>query len=305
MTAKYTQTLSTDMIVSEIEALMDWRTQVFRAFFFPGSQVRPVDVYAPGALLMWCRKGLETGAIGHAAVDKLALVHDELCRAARRMADHAATGAAADLEMYDSFENQYAAYITHIRRLHQDMSDAGMAVDVVTGLRTVSGMRGDFKREQDRFDRKGASFSVASIEIDKIGEWQQKLDRQGIDALYRGVAQVVARMIRSFDDAYFLGKGEFLLLLKHVEFNDACTVMDRLRAEIEKVPVVLAGGDKIKVTVSLGICEAMQRDDPENAIYHAKSAMSLAKDAGGNRVNQYLETSTLQQYVKDVGSFGK
>jgi diguanylate cyclase (GGDEF)-like protein len=262
--------------------------------------VRPADFHAPSALLMWCKRGSESGSLDRKVVERMTVVYEELCKVAQRMIDHCAVGAPPTLELYDAFENQFEGFVTQIRRLHQDIADAGMAVDAVTGLRTVSGMRADLKREQDRFDRKGTSFSIANIEVDKLPELQQTHDRRALESIYATVAQVIARTIRSFDDAYFLGKGEYLVILKHVEFMDACTVMDRLRAEIDSTPIFLPGGDKVKISASFGIAEALQRESADTALQNAKTALQQAKASGGNRVAEYRETSALEQYAKDV-----
>jgi diguanylate cyclase (GGDEF)-like protein len=296
MPVAYAQTLSVDMIMAEIEALLDWRGHIFRHCFFPGSQPKPPEPQAPSALLMWCRRGGEGGSLDRNIVDHISVVYDELCAAARTMLGYCAAGATPTIEIYDAFENQFEAYLLQVRRLHQDVSDGGLAVDSVTGLRTASGMRADLKREQDRFDRKGTSFSLASIEIDNLPE----LDRRAQEAVYAGVAQVIARTVRSFDDAYFLGKGEYLITLKHIEFSDACAVMDRLRADIESAAIFLPGGEKMKVTASFGVAEAMQREPSDLAFQHAKSATQEAKAAGGNRVTEFRETSALLRYAKDV-----
>lgn len=287
------------MIVAEIEALLDWRVDIMRQCFFPGSSAKPADYHAPAALVMWCKKESERNAIDRAIADKLTLVHEELCNIAHNFLD-ACVAAPPALEMYDNFENQFEAYITQIRRLQQDVSDAVAAVDSVTGLRTVAGMRTDIKREQDRYDRKGTSFSIANCELDKSQDLQQKYDRRSMDAIYANIAQVIARTVRSFDDAYYLGKGEYLIVLKHVEFLDACSVMDRLRAEIENTPIFMPNGEKLRVTCSFGIAEAQQRSTPEGAIDNAKSALRIAKGEGGNRVKEFQERSALEQYARDI-----
>jgi diguanylate cyclase (GGDEF)-like protein len=298
MAINYAQTLSIDMIVTEIEGLLDWRNQIFRQCFFPGSQTRLADSRAPSALLVWC--GRDGGGLDRKVAERMALVHEELCKAAQRFIEQCAVGAAPTLELYDAFEYQFEAFITQIRRLHQDIADAGMAVDAITGLRTASGMRADLQREQDRFDRKGASFSIANIEVDKLPELQQQYDRHAQESVFAAVGKVIARTVRSFDDAYFLGKGEYLVILKHVEFRDACTVMDRLRAEIEGAPVALPQGLKVKLTASFGISEAVPRESPDVVLHHAKAALQQAKASGGNRVREYRETSVLEQYARDV-----
>jgi len=296
----YAQTLSTDMIVSEIESLLDWRVDIMRQCFFPAAVTKPADYHAPSALLMWCKREADRNAIDRKVADRLVLVHEELCQIAKATLDIVAAGQPLTVEAYDAFENQFEGFITQIRRLQQDVSDSVVAVDSLTGLRTVAGMRNDIKREQDRFDRKGTSFSIANVEIDGLDELSQRFDRRSMEAIYTNVAKVVARTVRSFDDAYYLGKGEYLIVLKHVEFMDACSVMDRLRNELENTPVFMPNNEKLRITASFGVAEALQRESADLAVEHAKSALRLAKAGGGNRVKEFLERSALEQYARDL-----
>lgn len=288
------------MIVSEIETLLDWRNSILRQCFFPGSQSRPAEYHAPSALLMWCKREADRSAIDRNVAERMGMVHEELCQNASQMLTHCSAGATPTLELYDAFENQFEAFVTQIRRLQQDVSDSVVAVDPVTGLRTVAGMRNDIKREQDRFDRKGTSFSIANVEIDNVDDVLQRYDRRTADVIFTAVAQLIARTVRSFDDAYYLGRGEYLIVLKHVEFMDACSVMDRLRNEIDITPIGLPSGEKLHVTASFGIAEALQRESPETATQNAKSALQIAKGDGGNRVKEFLERSALEMYARDV-----
>ncbi len=304
MAVSYTQTLSTDMIVSEIETLLDWRVTIMRQCFYPGAVQRAPDAHAPSALLMWCKREAERSAIDTKIADHLAAVHEDLCQSARGMLTFCAAGTAPTLELYDTFENRFESFITQIRRLQADVSDSVVAVDPITGLRTVAGMRNDIKREQDRFDRKGTSFSIASVEVDNLAELQGKYDRRGQDVIYANLAQLIARTVRSFDDAYYLGKGEYLIALKHVEFMDACKVMDRLREEIENTPILMPNGEKLRVSASFGIAEAMQRESADLSIENAKSARRMAKEEGGNRVKEFKERSALENFARDLKKNG-
>jgi diguanylate cyclase (GGDEF)-like protein len=289
------------MIVSEIETLLDWRVTVLRQCFFPGApQAHPAEAQVPSALLMWCRREADRNAIDRKVAERLGLVHADLCQAAQALLDHCASGQPATLPLYDALENSFEAFVTHIRRLQADVSDSVVAVDPVTGLRTVAGMRNDVKREQDRFDRKGTSFSIANGELDALDDIQSRFGRREQDVIYANVAQIIARTVRSFDDAYYLGKGEFLIVLKHVEFMDACSVMDRLRAEIENTPILMPNAEKLRVSVSFGIAEAMQRESADLAIENAKTALRVAKEEGGNRVKEFREKSALEQYARGL-----
>lgn len=296
MAVTYTQTLSADMIVSEIENLLDWRNSIMRRSFYPQAQMQKPEYAPPSALLAWCQKEADRQTMDRKMCDRLMLVYQDLAREAQKVIDHEG---ALPVEIYDSFSNQFDGYISQVRRLQQDLADTAGAVDTLTGLRTVSGLRNEIRREQDRFDRKGTSFSIASIEIDNLDALTQKHDRRQMDSIYASVAHLIARTVRSFDDAYYLGRGEYLIILKHVEFMDACSVMDRLRKEIDMTPVGLPSGDRVELTASFGIAEAQQREQSDQVVEHAKQARLQAKGAGGNRVAEYMEKSALEQYARD------
>lgn len=299
MAIAYEQTVSTEMAVAEIEALLDWQNDVLRECLFPAAQVRPADPHAPSALLEWCQREQAKNLLDAKFVERMATIHAALTQAAEQAIDHCKSGEPLTVVLYDALEHQCEAYATQIRRLQQAMSDSAVAVDAVTGLRTISGMRNDIKREQDRFDRKGTSFSIAAGEIDHIDELLEKYDRRTMEGIYSHVAQVMTGMMRSFDDAYFLGRGEYMLVLKHLEFKDAGMVMERLRAQISGTPYVAPSGEFINVTVSFGLTEAMQRDTPDLGIEHARSALLDAKEHG-DTVAEYKELSALSRYVKDI-----
>lgn len=299
MAVSYVQTISADMIVAEIETLLDWQNDVLRQCLFPEAQVRPADTHAPSALLLWCQREQEKNLLDPKFVEKMQSIHGLLGAAADAAIAHCAGGQPLTVELYDELEHQCEAFATCLRRLQQAMADSAMSVDPVTGLRTVAGMRNDIQREQDRFDRKGAPFSIAAMEIDNVDALLQHYDRRTMEGVYGHVAQVVTGLIRSFDDAYFLGRGEYLLVLKHLEFAQAGTVMERLRGQVEGTPYLLPDGSQINLTASFGLTEALPRDTPDLGIEHAQSALLDAKDRG-NCVMEYKEMSALSRYAQDI-----
>ncbi|MCK5519214.1 MAG: diguanylate cyclase [Alphaproteobacteria bacterium] len=295
MAVNYVQTLSSDMIVAEIESLVVWYAQILRHCFYSESLTSPVEIQPPVVLSEWCQQQAEKDEFDKKAADHLILVYNGLHEAARDC-----VSVLPPLpDKFDLLTYNMEAYVTQLRRLQQDLVNAGMTVDTVTGLRTVSGMLDDMKREQDRFNRKGTSFSVANIEIDRLSELQVKYDRRNLDFIFAHLAQNIAKTVRSFDDAYYLGKGEYLVVLKHVEFMDACAVMDRLRNSIEITSVMLDKGEEVSITASFGVVEAVQKESVDLMLEHAKSALQKAKQAGGNRIHEFSEQSAFDVFVKD------
>lgn len=301
MAVSYTQSLSTEMIIGEIEALIDWRHSIVRRCFYPDyPSIHESRMQAPDTLLHWCRNKAASGQMDKNVLQRLESAYEDLNISAEQYFNAAAGGKRPAIDMYDTLENQCVSYVNHLRRLQQDVFDSGMSVDGLTGLRTVSGMYSDIKKEQDRFDRKGTPFSIARVEIDDNTKIQGSYDRFCVDKIFASVGVQIGKMVRSFDDAYYLGGGEYLIVIKHVDFKDACAVVDRMRVMIEKTPITLPDGRAITVTASFGIAESMPREKTELTIDNAKGAMRKAQELGGNRVIPFLELSVLEQLKREL-----
>ena len=61
-------------------------------------------------------------------------------------------------------------------------------------------------------------------------------------------------------------------------------MVERIRAGLEKMPIMLPGRHKLYVTASFGIAEVMLTKPVEDSIDHADQALLRAKHAGRNRV---------------------
>lgn len=298
MAVNYTSILSADLIISELEALTAWRDALLRRNFYgeTANGGTPASV-PPAQLLAWAERESDRIGADRQSAARLQMVFDDLSRVGQEIAGLQDTMPAA---LYDRFTAQFAAYVAGIRQLYQELSDKLGAVDPLTGLRTVAGLRAELKREQDRFDRKGTAFSLASIRVDNLDELSRAHHSAHMDAIFAGTARIIAGAIRSFDDAFYIGQGEYLVLLKHVEFMDACSAMDRMCADVGKTAVALPDGSRVEVTVSVGVAEAQEREQPDRVLEFAKGARAEAEAAGGNRVQEYQEKSALEHYARDV-----
>lgn len=299
MPVQYTQAITAQTLLTEIEAVFDWQSQLLRAAFYPGSNTGEIVSAPPTQFVQWCEEEVGKGNIDKKMTEKILMLHEDIGTIGKKIVAAVMGGETLSIENYDALEQRIDAYIMQLRRLEQDLMTVSTAVDHVTGLRTVTGMRTDLKREQDRLDRKGTSYCLGNIAIDNVDDLTQKYDRKTQDVVYAAVAQTISHAIRSFDDAYYMGRGEYLLCLKHVEFMDACAVMDRLRAQLADTPVHLKEQGDIDVTVSIGVAEALPKEDVDFVLNNSKSALKQAKEQGGNRTQEYQEMSALQKYALD------
>lgn len=304
MAVEYEGSLSTEMILSDVEAHVDWLNKAMRRAFFPHDGQTGIKLSAPMSFVQWCKEAAQGGQLKQDSVDRLESLHNELAQSVKTLLDNAAANKPPTLQMYDDIEHRLDAYIVQLKRLGEDASTVGNTVDPVTGLRSVVGMRNDLLRELDRRERKGEPFCITAVQIDDIEQMDKEYDRTTLDVVISAVGNQIAGALRSFDDVYHLGDGEFLLCLKHVDLLDACSVMDRMRAMIAANFIDLPGGSAIKATASFGVAEPIPGDDIDTVTANAKHALREAQDAGGDRVEQFEEMSPLVQYARDVSHEG-
>ncbi len=303
MALKYASVLSGDMLLGDIEAHIEWFGQVMRMAFFPQS-VETTIFEIPTALVAWCVDAAAKGELDETAVGQLHRLHDELADEAAKYVRAAQGGTEMTLEAYNAVEHRLLAYIQQVRRIGEDAAGSSMGLDTVTGLRSVAGMKNEVARELDRRDRKGDPFCICNLEIDNVAELSRQYDRRTMEEIYAHVAGILMKSTRSFDDGYHLGRGEFVLCLKHIDILDACSVMDRFRDQIASTPAYLDGSfDPTHVTASFGVAEPIPGDKIDDIFNNAKKALRRAQEGGGNQVVHWKEQSALQEYAQEVSVF--
>ena len=121
-------------------------------------------------------------------------------------------------------------------------------------------------------------FSLAIFDIDhfrQINEAQGNL--QG-DRILQNVARLIDESARDTDVVVRYGGEEFVVVMPHTELEGACIFSERLRSALE---------DATAVTVSGGVAQALDGDDPQSLISRADAALYGAKAAGRNCVYRH------------------
>jgi diguanylate cyclase (GGDEF)-like protein len=97
------------------------------------------------------------------------------------------------------------------------------------------------------------------------------------------VAGTVQRMSRASDVVARIGGEEFLLVLPDTNLDAARALAERIRTAVGERPM-LVDGQRIPVTVSLGVAATTGDVDLDDLTQDADRAMYLAKRGGRNRV---------------------
>lgn len=163
--------------------------------------------------------------------------------------------------------------------------------DPLTGVNNRRYIERRLIEEIGRSRRQGYALSCMYIDIDHFKRINDRMGHQAGDEVLRGVAGRIKAELRLSDALSRFGGEEFIVLLIDTEQKDAVNVAERIRLGIAEHPLVLLSGQKLDVTVSLGVAAldmSAHADGVEAAaqwlVAQADQALYKAKEAGRNRV---------------------
>ncbi len=129
-------------------------------------------------------------------------------------------------------------------------------------------------------DDTGHSLAVAMVDVDFFKRVNDEHGHVVGDEVLRGLAEVLAGVLRANDLVVRYGGEEFLLLLPEVDLAAAARIAERARAAV----AATALGPRVQVTVSMGVAERRASETRDGLIRRADAALFCAKRAGRNRV---------------------
>jgi diguanylate cyclase (GGDEF)-like protein len=177
------------------------------------------------------------------------------------------------------------------RRLYTELTDAYQAMtqlartDAVTGLANHRAFRERLAEEGHRAARYQAPAAVIFADLDHFKQINDTFGHQVGDQVLHQVGAVMVQTVRNIDLVARYGGEEFVVLLTQTSLDQAAHLAERLRHAIATLPVTLATGESLAITISLGVSAyprpSLTLDD---LVADADAAMYAAKSAGRNCV---------------------
>jgi diguanylate cyclase (GGDEF)-like protein len=163
--------------------------------------------------------------------------------------------------------------------------------DALTGVYNRRYIDRRLVEEIARARRQGSRLSVMYLDIDHFKQINDSIGHQAGDEVLREVATRIKNELRLSDALARFGGEEFVGLLVEADRDSAALVAKRVRMGVAGVPVELADGVQVTVTVSIGVATLgdCARDEPLEAIAQlllaqADAALYQAKQGGRDRV---------------------
>jgi len=171
--------------------------------------------------------------------------------------------------------------------------------DSLTGVYNRRYMDRRLLEEIARARRQGYRLSCMYIDIDHFKRVNDTVGHQGGDDVLREVCNRIKAELRMSDAMGRFGGEEFVVLLIDADLESASIVAQRIRAGVAAQPVDLSTGERVEVTVSIGVAALAEPMSPlsldavrdtaieavaQELVASADAALYQAKAGGRNKV---------------------
>jgi diguanylate cyclase (GGDEF)-like protein len=176
--------------------------------------------------------------------------------------------------------------VRHAQLLNEARADAK------TGLLNAATWEREAAAEVARAVRTSSPLAVALLDLDRFKQINDTHGHLLGDEVLRQIASTMTGVLREYDLAGRFGGEEFVMLLPQTRAPDAFKIAERVREHIARLPIGAPGGERIPVTVSIGVAalDAGSSRELAELLAAADAALYRAKASGRDQV-QMISTS--------------
>ena len=289
MALEYNNSTQFETLAPVLEDYAGWFGRVALCVAYHEENSLLDKIATPSSFADWLVETRNSASFAPEAINGLDKLHEDMLGIAEKLITILQTGERPSIKDFAEFKNTYTGFLSRIRRLEKDSALEKSSIDEPTGLRSQEAIKNDLKREMDRVSRQGNPFSLLLTRIDAF-DYQSDQKR----ALEIAVANIKYCM-RSFDDAYYMGQGHFLISLKHADMIGGLAAVSRLQQALRK------DKDNAGLTMSYSLVEPISGDDAFAIIKHMRQDLDdHAKET--DCVLKFKEVSPLERFVSAKGA---
>jgi diguanylate cyclase (GGDEF)-like protein len=170
-------------------------------------------------------------------------------------------------------------------RLHQELEKL-VVIDDLTDVYNYRFFNEKLTEEARRAARYSQPLSLIMVDLDSFKHCNDTYGHEVGNQVLRGVSRAIMASVRDIDTVARYGGEEFIVILPQTEHDDAVTIAERIRSQIEAATLAKTDtGEPIRVTASVGLTTYPDNGcEVDNLVRLVDQAMYRAKGAGKNRV---------------------
>lgn len=173
---------------------------------------------------------------------------------------------------------------TESQSLRQQLSEAKFlaSTDTLTGIPNRAAFERHMAAEFARWQRSPQPLTLLVWDIDHFKNINDSYGHQAGDKTLKIIGQLLNKRIRQTDFLARYGGEEFVMLMSGTGADQALVLADALREELAKQRFH-AGQKPLSITISCGLTQFRDEDDPSKVFRRADAALYQAKQEGRNR----------------------
>lgn len=162
--------------------------------------------------------------------------------------------------------------------------------DGLSGLMNRRAFDEVLKQEMQSYNRRQEPVAVLLIDLDHFKVINDEFGHAMGDQVIRRVSKLLSANTRSADEVARYGGEEFVMLLRGQRLDQAESIAERLRKQIEAMTGL---PEPVSVTVSIGVAMRHPEDSAASLLKRSDDALYASKRGGRNRVSTEFAFSEL------------
>jgi diguanylate cyclase (GGDEF) domain len=164
-------------------------------------------------------------------------------------------------------------------RIQQERNQA--LLDPLTEIANRLAYNERIAQEYARWKRYRAPLAFTVWDVDHFKRINDTFGHQAGDKVLKVVAKLLSSQMRETDFVARYGGEEFVILLPETTLSQARVATEKIRAAVEACEFHYRG-ERVRITISCGLAQFREQDDPDAVFARADAAMYRAKAAGRN-----------------------
>jgi diguanylate cyclase (GGDEF)-like protein len=172
---------------------------------------------------------------------------------------------------------------SHVEQRYFEHAFNLASIDALTGAFNKRYFDETFGKEVLRAQQTRSPLSIVIFDIDHFKKINDTHGHPAGDAVLKNVSSAVSAQLREGDGLFRVGGEEFVLMLSATPKDMAVQAAEAVRGLIEAL-VTDAAGTRIAATLSLGVAQLREAEQPSALYQRADERLYAAKRGGRNRV---------------------
>ena len=132
------------------------------------------------------------------------------------------------------------------------------------------------------FDRYDTNFTIAMYDIDDFKKINDTYGHDIGDKVLVEITNEVKSIIRKTDFLFRVGGEEFVIIFDKISLDESYDIAEKIRINISKMQII----ENEKITISMGITQAIANDNPQSIYERVDKLMYQSKRNNKNQTTK-------------------